>query len=169
MTTVFTIGYEGITPERFIELLELREVEKLVDVRDLPLSRRKGFSKTPLAEACRSNGIDYRHAGELGCPPEIRNAYRLDGNWQSYTKRFLAHLNQQDDAIAELAVEVLEQPTALVCFEADFNFCHRLYVARAVAKCLPGKIKIEHLTGPISGRIEFAGTAPVGRLAGKLG
>jgi len=61
-----TIGYEGVSVEAFIGTLARARVTLLLDVRELPSSRRKGFSKTPLSEALREVGIEYRHERALG-------------------------------------------------------------------------------------------------------
>ena len=47
--TVFTIGYERRSPEELVRGLTDAGVTLLADVRELPLSRRPGFSKTALA------------------------------------------------------------------------------------------------------------------------
>jgi len=61
-------------------------VKTVVDVRELPLSRKKGFSKSAFCDALSAHGIAYLHA--LGCPKPIRNPYKADGNWQTYTRDF---------------------------------------------------------------------------------
>ena len=43
---IFTIGYEGTTVPEFIAVLQKASVERVIDVRALPLSRRPGFSKS---------------------------------------------------------------------------------------------------------------------------
>ena len=48
---IFTIGYEGATVPEFIATLQQAGVERVIDVRALPLSRRPGFSKSPLRAA----------------------------------------------------------------------------------------------------------------------
>ena len=40
---IFTIGYEGTTVPEFIAALKGAGVERVIDVRALPLSRRPGF------------------------------------------------------------------------------------------------------------------------------
>jgi uncharacterized protein (DUF488 family) len=132
--TLYTISYEGRSLEKFLADLQAAGVRLLADVRENPLSRKAGFSKNALAEALRAKGIAYRHLRPLGCPRPIRDQYRDDGDWQRYTEGFMAHLDQQQPALEELASLTAEQPTALLCYEADFNRCHRTYVARAVAK-----------------------------------
>lgn len=132
--TVFTIGYEGLDLNQFMSLLAEHDVETVVDIRELPLSRKPGFSKTALAKVLNLSSLEYVHMVALGCPREVRDGYRADGDWNRYTMGFLNHLKTQKEAIAELA-ELAESSTcALLCYEADFRFCHRSMVANAVHK-----------------------------------
>ncbi|MDP2877672.1 MAG: DUF488 domain-containing protein, partial [Holophaga sp.] len=55
-TTLCTFGYEGLTIEAFIARLKESGVRTIIDVRELPLSRKKGFSKKAFAEALHGNG-----------------------------------------------------------------------------------------------------------------
>ena len=130
--TVFTIGYEGLNINRFTSLLTEHDIETVVDIRALPLSRKPGFSKRALASVLNLSGLEYVHVVELGCPKSVRDHYREDGNWECYTEGFLSHLKTQKAAIAELSVLVRSSNCALLCFEADYNFCHRSMVANAV-------------------------------------
>ena len=131
---LFTIGYEGLDLDTFVQILLDNGVESLLDVRQRPQSRKRGFSKTALANACDENGIGYQHLSIFGCPLDIRNAYRADGDWEKYTDAFLEHLQAPElqQAIANLAVSAWEKRSCLMCFEADENSCHRLFVANAV-------------------------------------
>ena len=79
--TLFTLGYEGLTIEAFITRLQTAQVKTVVDVRELPLSRKKGFSKSAFCAALSAHGMAYLHAPALGCPKPIRNQYKVDGNW----------------------------------------------------------------------------------------
>jgi uncharacterized protein (DUF488 family) len=132
-SALFTVHYEGLDVDAFVEALCLHGVRSLVDVRELPLSRKRGFSKTPLRQVLTDAGINYSHLPNLGCPKPIRDRYRADGDWAGYTKDFLIHLRTQGKAIRELATLTRATTTALMCFEADHSLCHRTYVARAVA------------------------------------
>jgi uncharacterized protein (DUF488 family) len=132
--TIFTIGYEGLDIDDFMSLLSEHGIETVVDIRELPLSRKPGFSKKALANVLNLSGLEYVHMVELGCPRPVRNSYRLDGDWKLYTAGFLKYLKTQKDAIAELAERVQSSTCALLCYEADFNFCHRSMVADAVSK-----------------------------------
>ncbi|MBM3927915.1 MAG: DUF488 domain-containing protein, partial [Sphingomonadales bacterium] len=57
--TIYTIGYEGATQGEVIAALERAGVKRVIDVRQLPLSRRPGFSKSSLAASLAERGIDY--------------------------------------------------------------------------------------------------------------
>jgi uncharacterized protein (DUF488 family) len=131
---VFTAGYEGRSLENFLTDLRAQGVQFLADVREAPISRKPGFSKSALAQALQHAGIDYLHIRALGCPKPIRDAYKQDGDWARYTHAFMQHLDAQQMAVDELTRLCEARPTALLCYEADFNRCHRTYVARAVAR-----------------------------------
>ena len=158
---VFTIGYEGLDIDAFMSLLTEHGIDTIVDVRELPLSRKPGFSKKALASVLNLSGLEYVHMVDLGCPKTVRDRYREDGNWKRYTEGFLKYLKTQDAAIAELSDLVNSSNCALLCYEADFNFCHRSMVAKAVRDyCGAG---VEHIqaaaaktVSPASLRLAFA-------------
>jgi uncharacterized protein (DUF488 family) len=147
--TVFTASYEGRSLENFLADLQAQGVRLLADVREAPISRKPGFSKSALAAALEDVGIDYRHIRALGCPKPIRDAYREDGDWVRYTKAYMKHLRQQQPAVEELAALCDAAPTALLCYEADFNRCHRTYVARAVAERSGARVCHITASGPV--------------------
>jgi uncharacterized protein (DUF488 family) len=128
---LYTIGYEGSAMPPFIACVREAGVETVVDVRELPLSRKRGFSKGGLSGHLREAGIGYVHMRSLGCPRTIRAAYRSDRSWPRYTREFLAYLATQQEAVESLAALSQARSCCVVCFEADFAVCHRTYVARA--------------------------------------
>lgn len=139
---LFTIGYEGLSLAGFFELLCEHEIQTLADVRVTPLSRKPGFSKGALMQQCERSEINYRHFSALGCPRPILTDYRNDGNWEEYSRRFWAYLRSEEEAL-ESALEnvgrlTLTSRVALLCFEADFRFCHRSYVAEEISRRLDG-------------------------------
>lgn len=159
--TVFTIGYEGLDIDAFMSLLAQHGIDTVVDIRELPLSRKPGFSKKALTSVLNLAGLEYVHMVDLGCPKPVRDRYREDGNWKRYTDGFLKHLKTQEAAIAELAELVRSSSCALLCYEADFNFCHRSMVANAVRDyCGVGVKHIKaadaRTTTPASLRLAFA-------------
>ncbi|RUW57005.1 DUF488 domain-containing protein [Mesorhizobium sp. M8A.F.Ca.ET.021.01.1.1] len=141
---IYTFGYEGLSIERFIERLQSARINLVVDVRATPLSRKRGFSKVAFGEALSAVGIAYVHAKAMGCPKAVRDRYKRDGSWSIYTASFLQYLGGQEPAVAEVAEITQSKNTCLVCFEADYRFCHRTYVARAAARKTGSSIA--HLT-----------------------
>ena len=129
---IYTVGYEGLDIDSFLSLLADNDIETVVDVREMPLSRKPGFSTKSLASVLNLSGREYVHMVDLGCPKLVRDRYREDGNWKRYTEGFMKHLKTQDDAIAELSALAATSNCALLCYEADSNFCHRSMVASAV-------------------------------------
>ena len=144
---LYTAGYEGMTSEAFIGRLKTEGVQTLVDVRELPLSRKAGFSKTALSKLLSDRGIAYVHMPTLGCPKTVRNQYKVDGDWKRYTVSFMEYLATQRAAVAELAKIGSATTAAVMCFEADYARCHRTYVARAVSKA--GALTVAHITARI--------------------
>ena len=63
-------------PASLVATLREAGVQRLVDVRKFPSSRRRGFSKTALAAALDAAGIEYVHARALGNPKPNRDLWR---------------------------------------------------------------------------------------------
>lgn len=140
---IYTIGYEGIALDDFLLLLKANGIETIVDIRELPLSRKKGFSKNALSDALGFCGFDYVHIPQLGCPKEIRNRYKADGNWSVYRSAFSDYLRTQTTTVADLSAMATIASCALLCFEADYNYCHRSLVADCVHE-LSG-LRVKHI------------------------
>lgn len=131
---LWTIGYEGATPQAFDAVLSKYRIECVVDARAVAISRRKGFAKTALSTRLASIGISYLHLRGLGDPKEGRIAARA-GNWKEFLKIFHAHLRTHE-AIRDLSVlaDVAKMKRiALLCYEADPTTCHRSIVAEIIA------------------------------------
>lgn len=141
---IYTIGYEGLDLSDFLALLERHGVETVVDLRELPLSRKKGFSRQALRHELQLSGFGYVHMAALGCPRPIRDAYRWDRDWARYTRGFLQYLATQRAAVTELAGLAQVTSCALLCFEADYNHCHRSMVADAVRR--QNGMAVSHIT-----------------------
>lgn len=140
MKKLFTIGYEGAALDDFMRALKTAKIDVLLDVRELPISRRKGFSKTALGSALTEAGIRYRHEKQLGSPKTIRHRLREDGNYSRFFREFDRHLTGQSALLKTLAEE-LKGNVALMCYEKDHEECHRRSVANALAELL-GKTPI---------------------------
>jgi uncharacterized protein (DUF488 family) len=138
---IYTIGYEGLSLDTFMALLADQGIDTIVDVREMPLSRKPGFSKTALANVLNLSGLEYIHMAKLGCPRPVRDRYKADGDWEAYTRGFLSYLETQQPAIAELSSMAASAECVLLCYEADYNFCHRSMVANAVRDYCGARIR----------------------------
>src|SRR4051812_49938870 len=72
MPTVWTIGYERLLPPELVAELEAARVERVLDVRFRPQSRRPGMSKTRLSQLLGDHGIAYESRRDLGTPADLR-------------------------------------------------------------------------------------------------
>lgn len=131
---IFTIGYERATVPEFLAALQKAGVERVIDVRALPLSRRPGFSKSALRAALGEAGIDYVHLKALGTPASGRAAARA-GHHAELEQIYAGQL-ELPEAIAQ-AAQMLdlarEKRSALLCVEREPAHCHRTLLLRAVA------------------------------------
>ena len=133
MKRLFTIGYEGVTLDEFLSTLENTAISVLLDIREIPISRRKGFSKNALSEALAVKDIGYRHERSLGSPKTIRHKLREDGNYQAFFRAFDRYLLKHNSLLREL-VEELNGNVVLMCYEKDHTQCHRSSVVNALAE-----------------------------------
>jgi uncharacterized protein (DUF488 family) len=135
MPEIFTIGYEQASFADFLRTLQAAGVARLVDIRDLPLSRRAGFSKRQLAASVEAVGIGYLHLKPLGTPKEGRLAHR-SGDRETFWRIVEAQLARPEAraAVEELADLARAQPSCLVCYEADWRSCHRARVVELLAE-----------------------------------
>jgi uncharacterized protein (DUF488 family) len=141
---LFTIGYEGRSPIEVIDRLQAAGIKRVVDVRELPLSRRRGFSKSVLAEALERAGIEYEHVRELGNPKPNRDRYK-NGDVEGGAEHYRRHLhNGSYPALVTLADSLAAIKTCLLCVEESHEVCHRAVIAGAVAERLP-RVAIVHL------------------------
>jgi uncharacterized protein (DUF488 family) len=131
MKRIFTIGYEGASLDDFIATLKLLGITKLVDVREIAVSRRKGFSKTALQRALENSNVKYQHERSLGSPKDIRHRLRQDNDYNRYFTDFRNYLETQDILLQSLANDVSES-IVLMCYERDSRICHRSVVAEKI-------------------------------------
>jgi len=124
--TIYTVGYEKREPSELVEVLLAAGVKQLIDVRQLPLSRRKGFSKTPLAAILAEAGIGYLHLRAAG------NPFRTHGG--NVLALYAGHLKRSPEVIDEVLAAATPERSALMCLERDHTECHRSILAAALAK-----------------------------------
>lgn len=125
-TWLGSIGYERYREvDDFVRQLANAGVERLIDVRELPISRRRGYAKTALREALEGVGIEYVHMRELGNPKPYRDLYKSGQTQAGRAKYSRLLLAKRRDALIELQQKVTEKRSALMCVEHDQGVCHR--------------------------------------------
>ncbi|MCS7338866.1 MAG: DUF488 domain-containing protein [Verrucomicrobiae bacterium] len=131
---LITLGYEGRSLDGFINELLRVGVTLLCDVRKNAISKKYGFSKATLINACMSMGIRYVHMPELGVPSDQRRrlstAAELQALFAWYRHNVLA---SQQTALEQILRWIgTGERVALMCFERDPEQCHRHCIAEAL-------------------------------------
>ncbi len=143
----FTIGYEGLTPEAYLNKLIQNKVRLLCDVRKNAYSQKYGFTKGELQAALKVAGITYHHMPQLGIVSEKRQSLNSDADYRAlfdeYEATTLAAQQKALDELARLAEQ--HRRIAITCFEADVYHCHRSRVAAALKQRDDFTLPIKHL------------------------
>jgi uncharacterized protein (DUF488 family) len=141
---IFTIGYEGADIVDFIETLDVLKVSRVIDIRDVPGSRRRDFSKNILRDHLEQAGISYSHFKALGDPKEGRDAMRA-GHKEVFLKIFGDHIQKPEaqKALDEVAEIALDETSILLCYERNHKDCHRSIVV-AELECR-GEFTVQHV------------------------
>ena len=138
MAAIWTIGYEKLLPPALLAELQAAGIERVIDVRYRPQSRRPGMSKTRLGDLLAEHGIAYEHRRTLGTPPDIRWLFknrRIAEGREQYRAYVDAESAGELDA---LAAELPTAPrTALLCLEAEPEECHRRVITEALQARTP--------------------------------
>ena len=146
-TILFTIGYEGVSLEKYLNKLVSNDVKLLVDVRKNSLSMKFGFSKSLLKKYCESLGIEYIHIPEVGINSdqrqELNTQQDYDALFEVYKKTTLKETDNYQAKIIELLTKY--KRIALTCFEADICQCHRKPLAEAIAKNPIFEYEVKHI------------------------
>ncbi|HEX2139867.1 MAG TPA: DUF488 domain-containing protein [Woeseiaceae bacterium] len=132
---VFTVGHSTRSFEELVALLRAHGVERLVDVRTMPRSRRNPqFNRETLGPALRNRRIAYRHMQDLG---GLRRTHpeSVNGGWRNASFRGYADYMQTEafgKAVERLVELAEEKTTAIMCAEAVPWRCHRSMIADAL-------------------------------------
>lgn len=149
---IHTIGYEGCSIDRLLDMLMREGIQRVIDVRRNPVARRYGFHKSSLDRLCSKIDIDYFHIPEVGIASGLRR--NLDGP-EAYARLLREYetnlLPQEGEALARIADMMLEKPAALMCMEANPAMCHRSRLAKAVSRATG--LPVHHIGGRDATRI----------------
>jgi uncharacterized protein (DUF488 family) len=144
---LYTIGYEGISLEEYLNRLIKNDVKVLVDVRNNALSMKFGFSKIQLKTFCASLNIEYLHIPEVGIQSDQRQELKTQADYDNlfdiYKKQNLKKTVSQQQEILNLLKD--RKRIALTCFEANICQCHRKHLAEAIITLPEWDFELKHI------------------------
>jgi uncharacterized protein (DUF488 family) len=132
---IYTIGYLGFSLQDFVATLSENGIECLIDARQLPISRKKGFAKSALQAHLSEAGIEYKHFRLLGSPIAVRHELRESGDYERFFARVHRHIASLD-AMEQLhkVISIARRKTCcLMCCCPDWTLCHRKCLVEAVS------------------------------------
>ena len=139
---LYTIGYEGAEISQFLSTLQACGIQRVIDIRDVPVSRKPGFSKASLCSALEKQGIGYAHLKPLGDPKAGRDAMRR-GDYSAFAEIYNTHLALESgqQALQDAVEMAREEIVVLLCFERSPKECHRTIVANEMSKHVDFEIR----------------------------
>ncbi|TXE13731.1 DUF488 family protein [Algoriphagus aquimarinus] len=144
---LYTIGYEGISLEEYINKLLAVDVKVLCDVRKNSLSMKYGFNKSQLQMACDGVGIRFLHIPDVGIVADKRKELNTQKDYdilfEDYKKTVLPETISRQEEILELIKT--HDRVAITCFEANICQCHRKHLAEAICELPSFDYELIHL------------------------
>lgn len=128
----FTIGYEGKDIDQFLNALVSNQIELLIDIRRNPFSMNFIYIKDALMKKLKDVDIDYLHIPELGIESEERKNLNTKADYEDLFVKYRQTLPIKEVYINRIIELGITKRIALLCFEADCNFCHRGEVAKVI-------------------------------------
>ncbi|MDD5148375.1 MAG: DUF488 family protein [Candidatus ainarchaeum sp.] len=122
---IYSIGYEGKTIDCFLNQLIQNKISLLVDVRKNAFSMKKSFSKKSLENYLKNAGIGYLHLPGFGVDSEKRKKLETKQDYANLFADYKKNLDSKKTEIIMLEGLGKKQKIALMCFEANKDYCHR--------------------------------------------
>lgn len=142
---VFTIGYEGRDIDDFIIRLKSFNITRLIDVRELPLSRKRGFSKSSLAARLESENIRYVHMRALGSPSDVRHQLKGDHDYVRFFEAINHYLDENEPSLLEAYRLIKDGLSCIMCFERKPEMCHRSSVVQKIKEINGNDLIVSHI------------------------
>lgn len=144
---LFSIGYQLRSQEELIQALRKAGVSLLVDVREVPWSRRAEHSQKRLRIGLEPVGISYEHAKFAGNPKRFRteaNSHR------ECLEKYEHHIRSTPEIVEQFDARVKAWQTdgivpSLFCYERHPDDCHRSIILRVWAEVTGSQAEIHHL------------------------
>lgn len=143
---VFTLGYQGLSLENYVETLLASNVGIVLDVREVAWSYNRRYIKSVLQKTLIEAGIKYTHLRICGNPSSNR---KTATSIEECLSRYRDYLNENAECLETLLkyVELASgrnQPACLTCYEHKAEDCHRKILTDALIEIVP-ELQITHL------------------------
>lgn len=134
-SAIYTVGYEGLSVDGFLNGLVANGIEQILDVRNNPISRRYGFHKSTLARLAGRLEIDYVNIPELGITSADREGLSSEEDYEALFDRYEANvIPRETESVRRVGRMTKERASALVCMERSSRSCHRSRLAAAMVE-----------------------------------
>ena len=137
----FTIGHSTRSVAELAALLKANGVERLVDVRTIPMSRMNPqFNRDTLPKSLAAHGIAYEHVASLGgrrprqkdIPPDV-NGFWENQSFHNYADYAMGAEFQ--GGLAHLREIGTRETCAVMCAESVWWQCHRRIITDYLLAC----------------------------------
>jgi len=131
----YSLGYEGITLDRYVQVLKSHKISVVIDVRETPWSYKPGFSKKPLSERLEAEQISYVHLKAAGNPSKHRKmGLPQEEVIQLYKEHLEANLSCLGPIYDIIRLNRGDGAVCLLCFEEKPHDCHRKVILDRLAE-----------------------------------
>lgn len=146
---IYTLGYQGLNPETYIQALLNFGVKIVVDVRENSWSQRPAYVGSTLMKSLTPAGIAYQHWKDLGNPSANRKTATTAAECMG---RYRAYLRAHNDVLFRFLSELRSATTngnrvCLTCYEKEHGNCHRSVIVeeliRIEPELLPVHVEVE--------------------------
>lgn len=148
---IYTLGYQGLTQDLYLQTLINAGVNLVIDVRENPWSQRSDYIGAVLKRRLAPAGIDYEHWRGLGNPAANRKTATTAAQC---LRRYRNHLDREGTIVRMLAEKITREwnrnrKVCLTCYEHSHSDCHRSVIIDVITLATPGVIPI-HLEPEIT-------------------
>lgn len=143
----YSIGYQGLTLDQYLNELIRQDVRVLADVRNNPYSMKYGYTGAVFSDAVEKMGIRYISFKELGIESQNRQGLNSQTDYDRIFAEYEATVLPRETAALERLYKLYEDEkrVAVTCFEKAPEQCHRTRILKKLAADhseLAGKIHL---------------------------
>jgi uncharacterized protein (DUF488 family) len=141
---IYTLGYQGLNPETYIQSLINAGVKVVIDVRENSWSQRPAYVGSTLRRSLEPAGISYQHWKALGNPSANR---KTASSTAQCMRRYRSYLKQNRESLLLFLAEMIDAASngnrlCLTCYEKEHQNCHRSVIIDELIKIEPSIVPI---------------------------